>query len=173
MPAAPPKRSLAEVARRLPLSLRAEDTVGRLAGDEFLVVCEALTGSPEQIGRRLRALGERIRECLAKSPGDDDLGIEVSVSIGAAVATARHTAQEVIGDADRAMYAAKRAGGGCFVIAGPEVASMADFRRGQVEAALLERVRRRSMSAAGGPDPAPRGRRESQLFMLNRRSSVS
>jgi diguanylate cyclase (GGDEF)-like protein len=122
---------LVEVARRLTLVLRADDTVGRLAGDEFLVVCEALTGSPQTIGRRLRVLGQRIRQCLANSPDDDDLGIEVSVSIGAAVATDRHTAEQVIGDADRAMYAAKRAGGGCLVINGPEVVSMADFRLGR------------------------------------------
>jgi diguanylate cyclase (GGDEF)-like protein len=130
---------LVEVGRRLALTLRADDTVGRLAGDEFLVVCEGLTGSPEQIARRLRVLGKRIQRCLGTSPGDGEHEVAVSVTIGAAVATDRHTAHEVIGAADRAMYAAERNGGNCVVVAGAEL-------NGERDAQLPVLSRRSSVS---------------------------
>jgi len=110
---------LVEAARRLRLLLRADDMVGRLSGDEFLVICGALNGPTEQVVRRLRGLGRRIRNSLAHSPPDDERGIEVSVSIGGALATDRHTAEWLVDDADRAMYAAKRVGGDCLVVSVP------------------------------------------------------
>jgi diguanylate cyclase (GGDEF)-like protein len=119
---------LVESTRRFRLALRANDTLGRYGGDEFLVICEDLAGSPAQIERRLHALGGRIRSWLALSAEIDEVAMVISASIGAAVATQPHSVRELIGDAERAMSAARRAGGGRLVISGPEVVSLADYR---------------------------------------------
>jgi diguanylate cyclase (GGDEF)-like protein len=107
---------LVEVSRRLGLTLRANDTLARLAGDEFVVICEDLTGSPIQIDRWLHALGRRIQLTLRQPPIVWQTEIMLSVSIGAAVTTQGRGARELISDADRAMYVAKQRGGGRLVI---------------------------------------------------------
>jgi diguanylate cyclase (GGDEF)-like protein len=117
---------LAEVARRLQLVLRAGDTLARLGGDEFVVVCEGLTGTSAQNNRWLRGLGRRIQLQLHRPPADGEMEVFLSVSIGVAVTKSTalvqpRPARELIGEADRAMYAAKQAGGGRLIIAGREV----------------------------------------------------
>ena len=117
---------LVEVARRLRLVLRAGDTLARLGGDEFVVVCEDLTGTSAQNNRWLRGLGRRIQLQLHRPPAAGEVEVFLSVSIGVAVTTSTpcvhpQPAREMIGDADRAMYAAKQAGGGRLIIAGREV----------------------------------------------------
>ena len=107
---------LRAVAQRLAGAVRAGDTVGRLGGDEFLVVCEHLTGTPAAVERRLRALGHRLLRRLA-IPRPDQIEVVVSVSIGVAIGGGPPHAQELIGTADRAMYRAKALGGGQLVIA--------------------------------------------------------
>jgi diguanylate cyclase (GGDEF)-like protein len=121
---------LVEVARRLGRALRDGDTLGRMSGDEFLIVCEGLSGSCAQITHRMRTLGRRLGRQLEESPDDDPLRIQVSVSIGAAVRGELDTAEQLIGAADRAMYAAKRAGGGRLVVGGPDVVALFDYRSG-------------------------------------------
>jgi diguanylate cyclase (GGDEF)-like protein len=109
---------LAEVARRLTGTLRANDTLARLSGDEFVIVCEDLTGTPAHVDEWLNALGRRIHAELRRPPGPGQVAVTVSVSIGAATTTTRHrTTQTLLTDADRAMYHAKRLGGGRLVIA--------------------------------------------------------
>jgi diguanylate cyclase (GGDEF)-like protein len=120
-------RVLVSVAERLAGCLRAGDTVGRLGGDEFLIVCENLVGRPTVINRRLRALGQRLQTRLA-SPWAGELKVAVSVSIGVALGSRPHDARELIRSADRAMYRAKELGGGRLVFSDPDVIPL-DGRR--------------------------------------------
>ena len=108
------------VAQRLTAAVRAGDTVGRLGGDEFLVICEHLTGPPPGVERQLRALGSRLLRRLA-IPRPDQLDVVVSVSIGVAMSGRTPDAQELIRTADRAMYRAKARGGGQLAIANSSV----------------------------------------------------
>jgi diguanylate cyclase (GGDEF)-like protein len=108
------------LAQRLTATLRAGDTVGRLGGDEFLIICEHLTGPPPAVERRLRALGDRLLSRLA-IPRPDQLDVVVSVSIGVAIGGRTPDAQELIRTADHAMYRAKARGGGQLAIADSSV----------------------------------------------------
>jgi diguanylate cyclase (GGDEF)-like protein len=99
---------LIEVARRLRAIVRDHDTVARLGGDEFLVLVEDLDGEdhPEELAERvIRAVSEPI----ACQSGVARTG----ASIGYAVIDAPIEAAEAfVAAADRAMYGAKRQGGG-------------------------------------------------------------
>jgi diguanylate cyclase (GGDEF)-like protein len=105
-----------EVARRLRATLRDTDTLARLAGDEFVVICENLDGSARQLRRWLQALGRRIQRELQWDTGAADVSLLVTVSIGAAVTLGRAAVEDVLAEADQAMYRAKQRGGGQFVI---------------------------------------------------------
>jgi diguanylate cyclase (GGDEF)-like protein/PAS domain S-box-containing protein len=100
-------RLLQAVADRFVAMLRADDTVGRLGGDEFVVLAEGLS---LEYGPQL--IAERIRQCLRTPflvPGYEDLPITVTASIGIATGS-RATAQELLRDADVALYQAKAKG---------------------------------------------------------------
>jgi diguanylate cyclase (GGDEF)-like protein len=94
---------LCAVAARLDGVVRGTDTLGRLGGDEFVVVAEGISlgGGPELIAERLlEALAEPFRLEGAETP------VFVKASIG--VATGHRTsADELLRDADIAMYHAK------------------------------------------------------------------
>ena len=114
-------RLLQEVARRFVGAVRPTDTVGRLGGDEFLIVLAADTTDSAlmRVARRLE------RACEAPV----DLGlysVSVSASIGAAMTSGRGTtAAEMLVEADLAMYHAKRSGLS-IVVADDEIARQAD-----------------------------------------------
>jgi diguanylate cyclase (GGDEF)-like protein/PAS domain S-box-containing protein len=97
---------LLSVAQRLALSVRASDTVARLGGDEFTVLLEDL----EQMTEAVRT-AQRIQESLAAPFRIDDHEVFTSVSIGIALSATRYAnAEEVLRDADIAMYRAKSRG---------------------------------------------------------------
>ncbi|GAB3546235.1 hypothetical protein GCM10027404_06160 [Arthrobacter tumbae] len=95
---------LREVAERLRGVVRATDTVARLGGDEFAIL---VTQSTMEI-----ALGvaNRALEVLAKSIDVDEFSVHPRASIGLRLATADHTAESLLYEADTAMYAAKNEG---------------------------------------------------------------
>jgi diguanylate cyclase (GGDEF)-like protein len=98
--------ALVESVRRLRDSLRAEDLVGRLGGEEFVAVM------PNTDGVAALAAAERVRAAFADSPmhiGEHEL--QVTVTAGVAVLTAEDAQfSHLLRRADRAMYAGKNAG---------------------------------------------------------------
>jgi len=100
---------LAEAGDRLLASLRAGDTAARFGGDEFVVLCEEISGEQQAV-----AVAQRIAEALgAPFLLGDDIEVHVRTSMGLSMAaepTARPEA--LVRDADAAMYRAKERGGG-------------------------------------------------------------
>jgi diguanylate cyclase (GGDEF)-like protein len=104
---------LRAVAKRLDGVVRDTDALGRVGGDEFVVVAEELPldGEPELMARRLlEAIGEPLE--LA---GTQKARVTVTTSIGIAVGE-RASAEELLRDADIAMFQAKREGKNRFVV---------------------------------------------------------
>lgn len=93
---------LVHVARVLKQTVRATDLVGRLGGDEFAIVL------PDVDLAGARAVGEKVTRCLMDDPsGHRWSDVPVAVSVGVAEFAAGRTADEILRDADRAMYDAK------------------------------------------------------------------
>jgi diguanylate cyclase (GGDEF)-like protein/PAS domain S-box-containing protein len=107
---------LVKVAERLAASLRTTDTVARVGGDEFVVVCPDLESLDE-----IPEIAERLLDAArVEMFSPDGLGwpLSASASIGVAVATpALDTVEGLLRAADNAMYAAKRAGRDRYVVA--------------------------------------------------------
>jgi diguanylate cyclase (GGDEF)-like protein/PAS domain S-box-containing protein len=135
---------LRAVAHRIRSSVRRADVVARIGGDEFAVIMHraqdqhALGAVASRVVTQLRApfevLGRRVT---------------VGASAGTALRTAEHAApDELVGRADRAMYAAKVRGGGTWRTAGVEAA-------GQALAAPVSKAGPdgRAQPAVGGEDP--------------------
>ncbi len=101
---------LRQVAERLSKQVRAYDWVGRWGGEEFLIVLPG-TGLPEAC-----AAAERLRQCLAATPATIAGGrtIALSASLGVASLSVTEAAEvsldEVVRQADRALYRAKAQG---------------------------------------------------------------
>ena len=92
---------LREIGNRLRRSCRADDFVGRLAGDEFIVI----TGTEPDV------VADRIRSELAMPLQVGDATLSAQASIGITRATAHDSAVTLLGRADAAMYEAKRSRG--------------------------------------------------------------
>jgi diguanylate cyclase (GGDEF)-like protein len=107
-------RALAAIARAMEDALRREDLVGRWGGEEFIAILPAtgLDGAS--------VVAERIRAGIAQVEvlTYDALPICPSASIGVA-ALAREGANDLLDRADRALYAAKRAGRNRVEVAAP------------------------------------------------------
>ncbi len=100
-------RVLVAVAGRLREVLRAGDTLARLSGDEFVIICESLDEP---------ALAERVAERLGASlvPPFELEGrtLELTASVGLAFCgPGQELPESLLRDADFAMYQAKQAGG--------------------------------------------------------------
>jgi diguanylate cyclase (GGDEF)-like protein len=114
---------LAELSRRLQSVVRRDDVVGRLGGDEFVVaLCPASEHHAGEVAARI--IDELSRPVLV--PGGT---AEVSASIG--IALNRSTDEyELIGNADMAMYEAKRGGRGRVVLSKPNAADAMRILKG-------------------------------------------
>lgn len=104
---------LVTCARRIRSLLRADDLLARFGGDEFVAL---LTGIRDPSDARLVA--EQVHTVVrAPIPLDDGGEVYVSLSIGVAMVDPEDPAEDAIRRADRGMYRAKEAGGGCTVVA--------------------------------------------------------
>ena len=94
------------VGERLRTTVRVGETVARLGGDEFIVLLEGLS-DPADAERA----ADRILKALSDTIYLNNQPFAITTSIGIAVATNHTTtAEEMLSEADTALYAAKRAG---------------------------------------------------------------
>ncbi len=110
---------LNQLGGRLHGVLRSGDTVGRIGGDEFVAVLEGecLDAGPEAIAERvMREIRRPFRLC-----GGSRQELWVTASMGIAVGD-RPSADEMLRDADLALYRAKASGKDCHVVYSSELA---------------------------------------------------
>jgi diguanylate cyclase (GGDEF)-like protein/PAS domain S-box-containing protein len=98
---------LLTIARRLSRLLKPQDTLARLSGDQFALILLS-----EREPARIVAFAETIRRTLRAPIAFNDREIFLTASIGLALAENQaHRTDEVLKDAELAMYYAKRIGG--------------------------------------------------------------
>jgi diguanylate cyclase (GGDEF)-like protein/PAS domain S-box-containing protein len=112
---------LVQVADRLRTAVRAGDTVARFGGDEFAVLVE----SPSVL--EAEAIAERVVAAMDQPFLLDERDIHIGASVGLACGGGDHTAaigaEQLMRDADLAMYRAKSLGGGAWAAYDPQMHS--------------------------------------------------
>jgi PAS domain S-box-containing protein len=92
-----------------------DDTLARLGGDEFTILLDDVRDPIEAV-----RVAERLQTELAAPFVVNEQEIVISASIGIAASTSPHTqAEDLLRDADIAMYRAKRAGKACCEVSDP------------------------------------------------------
>lgn len=102
---------LVEVARRLMEVFRTDDTVARIGGDEFVVVVPVIAGGMHMVVHKARVIADKLRATLAADYIINGLNYHLSSSIGLAVFPEDgDTAEQIIKNADVALFEAKKNG---------------------------------------------------------------
>jgi diguanylate cyclase (GGDEF)-like protein/PAS domain S-box-containing protein len=129
-------RLLIEVTARLEETLRVVDTAARLGGDEFAVLLEDAGSEQDVID-----VAERLLTAIKRTVTIDGTEVAASASIGIAFATRGISCDQLLRNADLAMYTAKRKGKSRFETYQPEMHSTA-IERLKVEAELRRGIER-------------------------------
>ena len=109
--------SLSESGKRLQDSVRLSDTVGRLGGDEFVVLLEDVQGKSDYL-----EVVERIQQSLSEPTTLEGKKVFISTSIGIVLGDERYKkAEDILRDADIAMYQAKSLGRGRYEVFEPSM----------------------------------------------------
>ncbi len=115
---------LIEVGKRLETCLRAEDTVARMGGDEFVVLLPSIGGNPDLVASRVCAVADKVGRSIAKEYIFNGKSYHMSGSIGVAVFPQHSTkANIILQHADAAMYLAKNSGRDTVVFYDPALQS--------------------------------------------------
>jgi diguanylate cyclase (GGDEF)-like protein/PAS domain S-box-containing protein len=135
-------RLLTQVAQRLRACVRQSDTVARLGGDEFIVLLQDLEGSSEEACMQAEAIGKKIL-LLLNAPYELPGGAHHSTpSIGIVLIHGqRQSVDELLKQADLAMYEAKAAGRNTLRFFDPAMQSMV-AERASLEADLRLGIQR-------------------------------
>ncbi|MEU7907773.1 EAL domain-containing protein [Actinoplanes sp. NPDC049118] len=115
---------LVEVARRLRVSVRDDDTAARLGGDEFAILIEN-----GDVDSAITA-AQRIIDALAEPVDTGGTQVLTRGSVGIAVAGPDRDPTDLLRQADVAMYAAKKRGKGQFVVFDESMQDQAGSRAG-------------------------------------------
>ena len=134
---------LLQVAQRLAACARHGDTVSRLGGDEFVVMLEDLGGCPQDAAAKVACVGEHILAAFSQPFQFPGYAYQASASIGATIFIDHQgTIEDLLKQADLAMYQAKAAGRNTLRFFDPEMQA-AMTRRVTLENDLRVAVRDR------------------------------
>ncbi|MGZ8511834.1 MAG: putative bifunctional diguanylate cyclase/phosphodiesterase [Candidatus Limnocylindria bacterium] len=137
---------LVAIGERLHDALRPEDTIARLGGDEFAILVDDVT-APQQV----LELAERISATFDLPFTANAHEITIRCSIGVVVASGGHrTADDLLRDADVAMYRAKVSGRGSYALFEPSMQAQVAARL-ELEADLREAIHEERLTLAYQP----------------------
>ena len=127
---------LVAIARSLDAVLRDSDSAGRLGGDEFVVVCENVHAQSE-----VEEIAERLRIAVRTPLQIGGRTLLPSISLGCTLTDGAGSVDQVISEADAALYRAKAAGRGRHVLFDEEMRQTSQAQlelRAQLELALAD-----------------------------------
>jgi diguanylate cyclase (GGDEF)-like protein/PAS domain S-box-containing protein len=129
---------LVTMGERLQASVRPSDTVARLGGDEFTVLLEGINGIADAI-----RVAQRISEqsLTLYTIGDRQVAVTASIGIALSSSDTSESADDLLRNADTAMYEAKRRGRSRFEVYEPRMSARAR-ERFEMEIALQRALER-------------------------------
>jgi len=128
---------LAQISGRFYSCLRPGDTLARLGGDEFGIVLNDIDGATDAI-----YVVERLQEVLSQEIEIETHTIYTTASIGIAISSdAYHSSDDIVRDADIAMYRAKKSGHATFAVFDTSMHDQAMFHH-QMETDLRRALER-------------------------------
>ncbi len=118
---------LIEAAQRLLTCVRKEDTLARFGGDEFMIMLTDQGESSLQASEKIGSVGERVLEVLGQPYTIDEQIQHITPSIGVTLFEGTQSSvQELLKQADIAMYQAKNGGRNTLRYFDPEIQSSLD-----------------------------------------------
>jgi diguanylate cyclase (GGDEF)-like protein len=138
-------RLLMAVAKRLEGALRPGDTVARIGGDEFTLLLDDIGDV-----HGASVVAERLHEALSAPFEVGHREVYVSASIGIALVTAERAPEDVVRDADVAMYRAKAQGGGRHAVFDQDMHERV-MERLELETGLRQALEREELSVLYQP----------------------
>ncbi|MFA6395799.1 MAG: EAL domain-containing protein [Sulfurimonas sp.] len=101
---------LIDIGHRLRSNVRQSDTVGRQGGDEFVILLDNLSTEMTEAATMAQQLGEKVRETMEKPFDLNGMQYNCKISIGISLLTKNDTFNDILRQADLALYKAKDAG---------------------------------------------------------------
>ncbi len=127
---------LIEVGQRLRACIRESDTLARLGGDEFVVLLEELSEDGTQAAVQAREVGEKVHKAINQPYVLNDVEHYSSASIGiSSFSNYKQSLDDLLKQADTAMYAAKKAGRNTLRFFDPAMQEALEIRS-QIEAGM-------------------------------------
>lgn len=148
---------LRQVAQRLATLIRASDMVSRYAGDEFVILIDNLGKDADTAKSNASAFADKVLASFAEPFQLDEIEQTASPSIGVAMISAgMPSVEEIVSQADAAMYAAKKNGRNTYVLA--EAGNSGDADQFDIRSELLEAIDGDDLELMLQPQMDSRGR---------------